>query len=71
MRRRHALAPVLLALAGCAGTGVSLFPGEIDPLTGKPNPTGGVAVLDPAGGSDVAFIDQGRSCRLARRRCVD
>jgi outer membrane protein OmpA-like peptidoglycan-associated protein len=61
MRLHPVFAAALLALTGCAQTGVSLFPGEIDPVTGKQNPTGGVAVLDPENGSDVAVIDQASS----------
>ena len=70
MRLHPLLAIALLALTGCAATGVSLFPGEIDPFTGKQDPTGGVAVLDPEGGSDVAVIDQANSQTGVRNRRV-
>jgi outer membrane protein OmpA-like peptidoglycan-associated protein len=61
MSVRPTLAAALLALAGCAQTGVLLFPGETDPVTGMQNPTGGVAVLDPRNGSDISVIDQANS----------
>lgn len=70
MRLYPVYAVALLALTGCARTGVSLFPGEIDPVTGKQNPTGGVAVLDPHDGSDVAVIDQANSQSGVRNRHV-
>ena len=70
MRLHPVFAVALLALTGCAQTGVSLLPGEIDPLTGKQNPTGGVAVLDPDSGSDVAVIDQANSRSGVRKRHV-
>lgn len=70
MRLHPVFAVALLALTGCAHTGVSLFPGEIDPVTGKQNPTGGVAVLDPKDGSDVAVIDQANSQSGVRNRHV-
>lgn len=70
MRFHPVFAFSLLALAGCATTGVSLFPGEIDPQTGKQRDTGAVAVLDPDTGADVAVLDQANSKSGVRARHV-
>lgn len=70
MRLHPVFAFSLLALTGCAATGVSLLPGEINPQTGQQNPTGGVAVLDPETGADVAVIDQANSRSGVRKRHV-
>lgn len=70
MRLHPVFAFSLLALTGCAATGVSLLPGEIDPVTGKQNATGGVAVLDPETGADVSVIDQANSRTGVRKRHV-
>lgn len=69
MHFRAALAFVLLALAGCAHTGVFLFPGEKG-ADGQQRATGAVAVLDPATGSDVSVIDQANSKAGVRNRQV-
>lgn len=66
---RPALIGLSLALAGCAGTGVSLFPGEKN-AAGEVNATGAVAVLDPVTGQDVAVIDQANSKSGVKRRRV-
>lgn len=70
MRLHPVFALSLLALTGCAATGVSLFPGEIDPQTGKQRDTGAVAVLDPETGADVAVLDQANSESGVRKRHV-
>jgi outer membrane protein OmpA-like peptidoglycan-associated protein len=49
-----------LMVTGCAGTNLSMFPGEKN-ATGGINPTGAVAVLDPETGEDMAIIDQANS----------
>ena len=69
MQLRPALALTLLALTGCATTGVSMFPGEIG-ADGKQRDTGAVAVLDPDTGADVAVLDQADSKSGVRKRHV-
>ena len=69
MSKRPLYAVLLLIVAGCAGTGVSLFPGEKN-AKGEFNPTGAVAVLDPLTGEDVAVLDQANSKNGVRKRRV-
>lgn len=61
--RRLVLAALVLT-AGCARTGVALFPGEGGVETGA------VAVLDPETGADVAVLDQANSRSGVRKRMV-
>ena len=69
MHLRPVLLFVLLVLTGCAGTGVSLLPGEIG-ADGKQRETGAVAVLDPDSGTDVAVLDQANSRTGVNKRHV-
>lgn len=69
MRVRPVLVFALLALTGCAATGVSLLPGEIG-ANGTQNATGAVAVLDPESGADIAVLDQANSKSGVRQRRV-
>lgn len=69
MKLRSAILIMGLVLAGCAGTGVTLFPGEKS-SDGNQAPTGSVAVLDPESGGDVAVLDQANSRSGVNRRRV-
>ena len=69
MHLRSVLAFTVLALTGCASTGVSLLPGEIG-ADGKQRETGAVAVLDPENGADVAVLDQANSRTGVNKRRV-
>lgn len=69
MIKRFGYGVIFLVLAGCAGTGVSLFPGEKN-AQGVFNPTGAVAVLDPQTGQDVQVLDQANSRSGVNRRRV-
>ena len=69
MHLRSVLAFTVLALTGCASTGVSLLPGEIG-ADGKQQETGAVAVLDPENGADVAVLDQANSRTGVNKRRV-
>ena len=69
MHYRPVLAFLLLALTGCASTGVSLLPGEIG-ADGKQRETGAVAVLDPENGTDMAVLDQANSRTGVNKRHV-
>lgn len=69
MRLLPALALASLAMTGCAGTGVALFPGEVG-ADGQQNETGAVAVLDPETGADMAVLDQANSNSGVRKRHV-
>ena len=69
MHHRPVLAFLLLALTGCASTGVSLLPGEIG-ADGKQRETGAVAVLDPENGTDMAVLDQANSRTGVNKRHV-
>ena len=69
MRLRPVLAFALLAVTGCAATGISLLLGEIG-ADGTQNATGAVAVLDPESGADIAVLDQANSKSGVRQRRV-
>jgi outer membrane protein OmpA-like peptidoglycan-associated protein len=69
MRRTSLIIGAALAITGCAGTRVAMFPGEMNAL-GKQNPTGGLAVLDPVTGKDISLIDQADSRNAIGKRSV-
>jgi outer membrane protein OmpA-like peptidoglycan-associated protein len=60
MRSTPLIIVAALVVTGCAGTNLSMFPGEKN-AAGGVNATGAVAVLDPETGQDMAIIDQANS----------
>jgi outer membrane protein OmpA-like peptidoglycan-associated protein len=69
MRRIPIFFAAVLAITGCAGTKVAMFPGELN-AQGKQNPTGGLALLDPVTGQDLAVIDQANSSNALAKGSV-
>lgn len=69
MRRALLIISAALAIAGCARTSLSMFPGEKNAAGGS-NPTGAVAVLDPVTGEDVSLVNQANSRSALGKRKV-